>query len=303
MKCLICITGPTAVGKTALSLRLARSYRTEILSGDSRQMYRYMDIGTAKPSLEERAEIPHHFINCLNPDEGYSAGQFEREADQLIQTLFKKHDVLLVTGGSTLYMNALWNGFNDMPDIPPEIRDQLTHEWQNKGLSPLLEELNTVDPQTYQQIDRQNPARIIRALEVFRASGKPISAFRTGRPPKQCAYQLLKIGLMDEREVLYHRINQRVLAMLEAGLEEECRQLLTLGYSPDMRALQAIGYGEIYQYFAGETTKAEAISLIQRNSRRYAKRQLTYYRKFPDIHWFQAGDWEAVDSWIQESLL
>lgn len=303
MKHLISIVGPTAVGKTSLSLRLAQRFTTEIISSDSRQMYRYMDIGTAKPSREELDSVPHHFIDILTPDQVYSAGQFERDADQLIEQLFQKHDVLIVSGGSTLYMNALWHGFNEMPEISPDIRPQLNQEWEEKGLSPLLLELQKVDPVTYEQIDRNNPARVIRALEIFRGSGLPISQFRTGIPPKDRAYRLINIGLEDYREQLYSRIDQRVLNMISDGLEQECQTLLDMGYDPDMRALQAIGYAEIYAFLAGDIDKSEAIRLIQRNSRRYAKRQLTYYRKFDDIQWFRAGDWEVVDKWIQQEIL
>lgn len=299
MKCLITIVGPTAVGKTSLSLRLANLYDTHILSGDSRQMYRFMDIGTAKPTQAELALAPHHFIDCLNPDETYSAGQYERDADQLIDKLFQSHDVLIVAGGSTLYMNALWHGFNQMPEVPIDIRQAVTHQWQHQGLDGLLEELEQVDPHSFAVIDQHNPARVIRAVEFHRATGKPISDFRTGPVPKAKPYQVLKIGLQDERIALYERINQRVLEMIEAGLEQECRKLLQMGYSPDMRSLQSIGYTEMYSYLAGEIPYEEAIRLIQRNSRRYAKRQLTYYRKFSDIKWFQAGAWDAVEQWVE----
>ena len=298
MKRLITIVGPTAVGKTSLSLRLAKRYQTEIISGDSRQMFRHMDIGTAKPTQEEKAQAPHHFIDTLDPSDEYSAGQFERDAEALIDQLFETHDHVIVVGGSTLYMEALWFGFNEMPVIPPEVREDLMQEWEAEGLSPLLEELQRVDPQSYDRVDRNNPMRVIRALEMFRATGTPISQYRTGRIPKQKPYQIVKIGLFDEREVLYERINQRVLMMIEVGLEEECKTLLKMGYSPSLRALQSIGYAEMFAFLAGEIDKEEAIRLVQRNSRRYAKRQLTYYRRFEGVEWFQAGDWEAVERFI-----
>jgi tRNA dimethylallyltransferase len=286
------------VGKTTLSLQLAQRFQTEIISADSRQMYRHLNIGTAKPSLEERAGIPHHFIDSLDPDQPYNAGQFEREAENLIAKLFENHEAVIVAGGSTLYMDALWFGFHDMPAIPPEIRQRLNDSLYTEGLPALLDRLETCDPTTFHSIDQNNPIRVIRALEVFEASGKPISHFRKGRLPKTRPYELIQIGLTEERSTLYERIDQRVLDMIKAGLEAECRQLLEMGYSPEMQALHSIGYQEMFTYFAGHTDRKEAIRRIQRNSRRYAKRQLTYYRRYPEIEWFQAGEFEKIEKWL-----
>ncbi|MEL6844619.1 MAG: tRNA (adenosine(37)-N6)-dimethylallyltransferase MiaA [Bacteroidota bacterium] len=298
MKQLISIIGPTAVGKTALSLKLAKQYQTEIVSTDSRQIYRGMNIGTAKPSSEELAEVSHHFIDHLPPTETYNAGSFEQEADPLLLELHQNSDCVISVGGSTLYINALWNGIDPMPKIPAEVRTQLRDEWDQNGLAVLLEELKEVDPNTYEKIDQQNPVRILRALEVYRASGTPISVFRQQRKIKAKNYQLLKIGLTDDRAALYERINQRVEQMFANGLKQEVEQLLDQGISPEAQSLQSIGYREIVQSLAGKHDLSEAKRLIKRNSRRYAKRQMTWFRRDQEIQWFQAGDDQAVLDWL-----
>lgn len=302
MNTLISIIGPTAAGKTSLSVDLAAKYKTEIISSDSRQMYQFMNIGTAKPTVDERKGIPHHFIDTLMPDQSYNAGEFEREAEALITKLFQHHSVLIVVGGSTLYNNALWYGFNEMPEIDPSIRKALNEEVRTAGLEPLLAELQTNDPETYERIDRQNPVRVIRALEVFRSSGKPISTFRTGPTSKERPYKTIKIGLWDERNVLYERINQRVMDMLDQGLIDEVKELLDRGYAPTLPSLQSIGYQEVISYLLGNIDLDEAIRLIKRNSRRYAKRQLTYFRRYDDIHWFKPDEFERLFSWLKNEL-
>jgi tRNA dimethylallyltransferase len=299
LKKLISIVGPTAVGKTKLSLFLARHFGTEILSTDSRQMYRGMDIGTAKASVAERALVRHHFIDILAPEEEVNAGQFEEMAEQKIAERFEDHDQLITVGGSTLYIGALWQGIDPMPQIPAAVRTKLREAWESQGLEPLLAELERVDPDTYQVIDRRNHTRVLRALEVYRASGKPISFFRKGKQPKPRNYQLVKIGLTDDRERLYARINQRVLEMVEQGLVAEVQGLLNQGIAPEAQAMQSIGYREIVQHLKGALSLDEAIALIQRNSRRYAKRQMTWFRKDEEIRWFKAGADEEVLTWLQ----
>ncbi|WNJ19813.1 tRNA (adenosine(37)-N6)-dimethylallyltransferase MiaA [Pontibacter sp. G13] len=299
---LISIVGPTGVGKTQLSVQLAQHYQTEILSGDSRQMYRKMDIGTAKPTIEERSGIPHHFLDTLDPDQSYSPGQFERDASELLEQLFRTHEVAIMVGGSTLYMESFWYQMNEMPEVPAEVREKLNQEFKESGLGELLEELMRVDPFTYEVVDRANPARIIRALEVYRASGTPISTFRTGRKPKVRPYKIHKIGLTDNRDLLYNRINLRVDQMIESGLEAEVRNLWDAGYQEEDPGIKSIGYQEWYPYFREEYDREEAIRLIKRNSRRYAKRQLTFYRRHEDIEWFQAGQWDTVREWLSEQI-
>lgn len=301
MKYVICIIGPTAVGKSALSLELADRLQAEIISSDSRQMYRYLDIGTAKANEEELGRAKHHFVNSLNPDQEYNAADFEKEAEALIPKLHKASDAVIVVGGSTLYMDALWFGFDEMPEIDPQIRKRLMQEYESTGLELLLKELESVDAVTFSSIDQQNHARVIRALEVYRSSGKPISFYRKGKKPKETSWKYLKIGLTDERALLYKRIDERVLEMIEAGLEEEVEHLLKT-YGPHAPALQSIGYSEMISYLQGEIDRTEAIRLIQRNSRRYAKRQFTWFRRYEDIQWFEAGKREEIWTWLQREM-
>ena len=301
MKYVICIIGPTAVGKSALSLELADRLQAEIISSDSRQMYRYLDIGTAKASEEELSRARHHFVNSLDPDQEYNAADFEKEAEALIHDLHNRSDVVIVVGGSTLYMDALWFGFDEMPQIDPEVRKGLMHEFESQGLESLLKELEKVDAETFASIDQQNHARVIRALEVYRSSGKPISFYRKGKKPKETSWKYLKIGLTDERKLLYERIDERVLEMIEAGLEKEVKSLLET-YGPQAPALQSIGYSEMISYLKGEIDRAEAIRLVQRNSRRYAKRQFTWFRRYEDIQWFEAGKLEEIWNWLQGEM-
>jgi tRNA dimethylallyltransferase len=302
MKTLISIVGPTASGKTALAIRLAMIYETVILSADSRQMYRYMDIGTSKPTPEERKKAKHYFLDILDPDESYSAGRFEADAEALLADLFRTHEVVVVAGGSTLYMDALWNGFDEMPEIPPGIREELNREFQENGLENLLTELAGSDPDTFVAIDKKNPARVIRALEVIRASGLPYSSFRKGRNKKNRTYRLIKIGLQMDRNRLYERINHRVEQMMQAGLPDEVEKLMKMGYSPECKSLQSIGYGELVAHFQGMLTLGKAVAAIQQNSRRYAKRQLTWFRRDPEIRWFDAEKAEEAEAWVRAEL-
>lgn len=303
MKSLISIVGPTAVGKSKLALQLARRYGCPILSCDARQMYQGLNIGTAKPSPSELEEITHLFIDSLSPTDTYNAGKFEEEANQLIKQHFEQHDILLTAGGSTLYMHALWYGIDEMPPISAEVREQLQQKFKQEGLASLQAELREVDAETWARIDQQNPARIIRALEVYHSSGQPISTFRKNTlPTPPQSYNLIAIGLYDERERLYERINQRVDKMMEEGLLEEVKQLLAQEISPETQSLRSIGYQELVAYLQGEYPLEEALRLIKRNSRRYAKRQLTWFRKDPNIKWFEAGDVEAVNAFLSEKL-
>ena len=263
-------------------------------------MYKGLDIGTAKLSHEEREEINHHFIDVLDPAEPYNAGQYEREVEQLLQQLFQEYQLVLVVGGSTLYFRALWEGMDDMPAIPAEIRSEIQSAIAQNGLASLLEELKEVDPETYASIDKQNPARVSRAIEVFRASAKPISSYRKQQKKKNTPYTHVKLGLSPHRELLYSRIDQRVIEMIHAGLVKEVQNLLD-HYSPDAPGLQSIGYKELIDHLKGELSLEEAISLIQRNSRRYAKRQLTYFRRFEDIVWFDPTEEVAFEK-IKESI-
>lgn len=281
-KRLIVILGPTASGKTDVSIQLARKFGSEIISSDSRQIYKEMSIGTAKPSTEELSAVPHHMIGVRSVTEHYSAGQYEHDALETLNRLFEKHDILFLAGGSGMYIDAVCKGMDDLPDADTALRKELTHRAEREGMQPLLEELKRLDPVHYETMDRNNPQRVIRALEVSIQSGRPYSELRTGSH-KQRPFAITKIGINMPREILYDRINRRVDIMIEAGLEKEAKELYGL---KDYNALQTVGYKELFDHFDGKTTLAEAIELIKRNSRRYAKRQMTWFSRDTETKWF-----------------
>ncbi len=281
-KQLITIIGPTAVGKTALGIAFAKAYQTEILSCDSRQFFKEMTIGTAVPSREELEAAPHHFIQNLSIHQEYSVGEFERDAIQLLNQLFEKHDVVIMVGGSALYEKAITHGLDDFPEIPESINQELEQELEKEGLERLVEELQKVDPEYAATVDVSNPRRILRALGIYRSSGKPFSNFRTSTSKKR-NFEVVKIGLEAPREELYERINDRVDLMLKAGLLEEARELLP---HKNLTALKTVGYQELFPYLEYNYSLEEGIRLVKRNSRRFAKRQMTWYRKDPSVTWF-----------------
>ncbi|GGG57086.1 tRNA (adenosine(37)-N6)-dimethylallyltransferase MiaA [Hymenobacter glacieicola] len=279
---LLVVTGPTAVGKTALCVRLAQELQTEIVSADSRQFFRELNIGTAKPTPEEMQGVPHHFINSHSITEEYNAGRFEQDALTLLAELFQRHRVVILTGGSGLYLHAVTEGLDELPAAPPAVREQLRAELEAHGLEPLVAELERLDPVTHARIDRQNPQRVLRALEISRATGQPFSSFH-GATAAPRPFRVVKVALTREREELYQRIDQRMDQMLAAGLEAEARSLYPHRHH---NALQTVGYQELFQYFEGHYDYAEAVRLLKRNSRRYAKRQLTWLRRDPRYQWF-----------------
>ena len=294
-KLLICIVGPTAIGKTALSIKIANHFSTEIISADSRQFYKEMNIGTAVPSLEELAAAPHHFIQNRSISEGYSVGDFERDAILLLDKLFKKHQVLVMVGGSGLYVDAVVKGLNKFPEVSEDIKKNLITEFEAKGLEPLQKELKLKDPTYYEKVDLQNHHRIIRALGVCRAQELPYSSFlRTENTPRN--FKTIFIGLTAERQLIYDRINQRVDLMIEEGLIEEAKLLLQ---HKSLNALQTVGYKELFRYFEGDLSKEQAIEEIKKNSRRFAKRQGTWFRKNDAINWF---DYQTEVSEVIKSI-
>ena len=297
-KTLISIVGPTAIGKTELSIFLAEKLQTEILSADSRQFYKEMHIGTAKPDAEELAAAPHHFIGNLSAEQDYSAGQFEKDALDKLEELFQKHDTIIAIGGSGLYLKALWEGLDDFPEIPKSLRAELTAKYEAEGLEALAEQLKTLDPEFYKSAEIRNPQRVIRALEVTLHSGQPFSYFKKQKAQNR-DFRVLKIGLQMEREALYNRINTRVDKMLEAGLEEEARALYP---KKQLNALQTVGYQEFFDYFDGAISREKAIELIKRNSRRYAKRQITWFRKVEDIHWFSPAEKKQIFAFVSDQI-
>lgn len=281
---LFVVHGPTASGKTNLAVALAKAIDTVIISSDSRQFYREMSIGTAKPDEEEMAGVKHHFIDSLSVDDEYSAGDFEREALSLLTELFKEHEIIIMVGGSGLYADAVIRGFDALPS-DKGIREELIRELDEKGIESLQKELKKRDPEHYKNTDIQNPQRLIRALEVSRISQKPYSSFRSGEP-KERDFEILEIALNRPREKLYQRIEERVDQMMKTGLEAEARALLTKKGLP---ALNTVGYKELFDYFEGRHSKERAIELIKRNTRRFAKRQMTWFRKNKKIHWVAAA--------------
>ncbi len=295
-KYLIVVGGPTASGKTGLGIRLAQHFNTDILSADSRQFYREMNIGTAKPTSEELAQATHHFINNLSVQDTYNVGDYEREAMFLLEKLFKKKDVVIMVGGSGFFIKAVCEGLDEFPDIPAYIRKDLTQLFESEGITPLQNELQSLDPDYYAQVDNQNPKRLMRALEVCRATGKPFSHFH--HQTKQVRpFTPIYIGLDWQREILYDRINRRVDMMLAAGLQEEARTLYPLRH---LTALQTVGYQEWFDFFDNKIDKTEAIRLIKRNSRRYAKRQMTWFRKVEGMMWFEPENVDAIIESIQK---
>ena len=280
---LLTIAGPTAVGKTTVCVQLAWQLGTEVVSADSRQFFRELSIGTAKPTPTEMQGVPHHFIDSHRITEDYSAGRFATDCHVILTELFQKYPIVILTGGSGLYVQAVTDGLDELPSVPPVVRAQLHAELAAHGLPHLVAELATTDPVAHARIDQQNPQRIVRALEITRATGRPFSSFHTtGPPPENPLFRNVKVALTREREELYQRINLRVEHMLAAGLLDEVRGLLPYRHH---HALQTVGYQEIFGYLDGDYDWAEAVRLLQRNTRRYAKRQLTWLRRDPGYAW------------------
>ncbi|MGW9686530.1 tRNA (adenosine(37)-N6)-dimethylallyltransferase MiaA [Flagellimonas sp. 2504JD1-5] len=280
-KILVAIVGPTAIGKTRLGIDLAKHFQTEIISADSRQFFKEMKIGTAVPTAEELKAVPHHFIQHKSIFEPYSVGDFEKEAIGLLDTLFQKKDVVVMVGGSGLYVDAVVKGLDEFPKVDPKTRDFLNQEFKEKGLSYLQEELKSKDPEYFKIVDIENPHRLIRALEVCISANQPYSSFLK-QEKKQRTFNSVYVGIHADRETIYDRINQRVDLMMEAGLLEEAKDLFP---HRNLNALQTVGYRELFEYFDGGITLDFAISEIKKNTRRFAKRQLTWLRKNESILW------------------
>lgn len=297
-KYLISIGGPTAVGKTAFSIKVAKALKTEIISADSRQLYRHMTIGTAKPDANELAAVPHYFIDILEPDTDYNAGQFERDALKLLDQLYQTHQAVVVAGGSGMYMQALERGMDQMPQVPARIREDLNQELNLNGLVSLVDELKKCDPLYWQEVDQQNPARILRALEVCRATGLSYSSFRKQEYPER-PFTTIKIALERPREELYRRIDLRMDQMIEQGLFQEAERLYPYR---QLNALQTVGYQEIFGFLEGKWNREEAIRLLKRNSRRYAKRQLTWFKKDSQVRWFHPDQFDKALAFLYEKM-
>ncbi len=296
-KRLIVVVGPTAVGKTSLCINLAKSLGTQILSADSRQFYKEMDIGTAKPTFHELSQVQHHFINTLSISEAYNIVEFEKDALQKINELFEKHDQLIMTGGSGLYTKIVCDGIDEIPDVDPEIRMSLNKIKEENGLEELVEKLKKLDPVHAKIVDLLNPQRVIRALEVCIGTGNPYSDFMVNNKVDR-PFDIVKIGLELDREALFKRINLRMDLMIEVGLFEEAKSLYKY---KSLNALQTVGYKEIFDYLDGKYDKEEAIRLLKRNSRRFAKRQMTWFKKDKEIKWFQPTAYDEILSYINKN--
>lgn len=281
-KYLISIVGPTAIGKTALSIKLAQQFHTEIISADSRQFFKEMQIGTAAPNEEELAAAKHHFIHHKSINDNYNVGAFEKDALQCLETLFKTKDVVIMVGGSGLYIDAVTKGLDDFPEVDSFIRETLNSDLESKGLAYLQEQLKTLDSVSYNTIAIDNPHRVIRALEICIGTGKPYSSFLNKDKSKR-DFKTITIGLTADRAIIYNRINQRVDMMMDAGLLKEVENLLPHQH---LNALNTVGYKELFNYLNGDWTLDFAVSEIKKNSRRYAKRQLTWFKKDDSILWF-----------------
>lgn len=280
------VAGPTAVGKTEFAVMLAEHLGTEIISADSRQIYREMSIGTAKPSDGQRARVKHHFIDSHSIHENYDAGQYGRDAQTRILEILGRHNEVVLCGGSGLYIKAVCEGFDDLPDVPEEMRAAIRQQYEQEGMTWLQGEVQRADEDFFRSVDRQNPQRLMRALELMRFSQKKMSELRVNKRVEH-DFQVVKIGLRTEREVLYQRIDQRMDQMIADGLFEEAKALYP---HRDKNALQTVGYTEIFGFMEGRYDQTEAIRLLKRNSRHYAKRQLTWFNRDTNINWFKAID-------------
>lgn len=291
---LVIILGPTGVGKTAVAISLAQKFNTSVISADSRQFYKEIPIGTAQPSKEELTAVKHFFIGDRSVSEHVDAGKYAEEAHALLEKEFRKNKILILCGGSGLYINALINGFDPLPDADAVLREELQQLFEQSGIETLQEELRKLDPEFYEEIDQNNPSRLMRAIEVCRLSGKKYSELRVGEK-KSLPFDVLKIGIELPREELYARINQRVDEMMKAGLEEEAKAVLPYR---KQNALQTVGYKELFDYFDGKISKEKAVELIKQHSRNYAKRQMTWWRRDAEIKWFSPDQVSAMEELI-----
>ena len=297
-KTLIVIVGPTGSGKTDLSIGVAQHYACPIISTDSRQFYRGIPIGTAQPTTEELALVEHHFIASHALEDDFNCGAYEVAALARLEELFQRHDVVVAVGGSGLYIKALTEGMDDLPEVDPALRSSLAARLKAEGLEAMAELLRELDPAFYEVVDRKNPARVLRALEVCLTTGKPYSSLRTGVRQKR-EFNIVKIGTQMQRDVLYDRIDRRVDMMITEGLEQEAREVYHLRH---LNSLQTVGYREMFDYFDGKTTREEAIELIKRNSRRYAKRQMTWFRRDEEIAWFSPSEREKILQYLDSKI-
>ena len=300
-KTLIVITGPTAVGKTALCLDIAQYFGIPIINADSRQIYKELKIGTASPTDEQQQLVPHYFVGSLSLNDYYSASLFEQQVLEILDDEFRTHDLALMTGGSMMYIDAVCDGIDDIPTVDDETRETLKKRLADEGLEPLLEELKALDPKYYAIVDRQNPRRVVHGLEICLMTGKTYTSFRkreAGERKKERPFRIVKIGLNRPREELYARINQRVDQMMQDGLLEEAKRLYPMR---QMNALNTVGYKELFDYLDGRWSLEEAVERIKGNTRRYARKQLTWYKKDESIRWFHPDQEKEIIDLISQN--
>ncbi|MDY6800862.1 MAG: tRNA (adenosine(37)-N6)-dimethylallyltransferase MiaA [Bacteroidota bacterium] len=297
-KTLIVILGPTGIGKTDLSIDIARELDTEIISSDSRQIYKELKIGTAVPSNKQLHKVNHHFIGHKSIYDYYNASMFEFEVLDLLEELYKKYNQVIMAGGSGMYINAVCNGIDELPSIDKQLRNDLLQKYLDEGIESLRIQLKMLDPESYQKIDLKNPKRILKALEVTIQTGQPYSSFLT-RPKKERPFHILKIGLQRDRNELYERINKRVDEMVNDGLVEEARRFFN---DRHLNSLNTVGYKELFEHFEGKISLSKAIELIKRNSRHYAKRQMSWFNRDKEISWFHPENKQKIIDFIQNNI-
>jgi tRNA dimethylallyltransferase len=295
---LIVLLGPTGVGKTDVAVDLALRYRCEIISADSRQFYREMRIGTAVPSDEQLRLVKHHFIQSISVEDYYSSSLFERDVLNLLPDIFSRNEIAIMSGGSGLYIDAVCSGIDDIPDIDPEIREKYVKMFKDEGLESLRIALKLADPEHYANVDLKNPKRIMRALEICGSTGRPYSSFLS-KLKRERDFHIIKAGLNRDRKELYERINSRVDEMVISGLEREAADLTRYR---NLNALKCVGYREFFDYFDGKISHEKAIELIKRNSRRYAKRQMTWWDKDKEIRWFHPDQTDEIENFIKSRI-
>ncbi len=298
MNTLIIVLGPTGVGKSDISLQLARRYHSEIVSADSRQFFRELCIGTAVPPAEDLKSVPHHFIQTKSIHDYYNVSEYETEALQLIDRLFENNNPLILAGGSMLYIDTICKGIDDIPTVDPEIRDEVIDWYAKNGMVALRQRLLEVDPEYYRIVDLNNHKRLLHAVEIHQMTGKTFTSFRKNTV-HQRPFRILKIGINQERETLYKRINQRVEQMMAAGLLEEAKSVYSFR---NLNPLNTVGYKELFLYLDGICSLEEAVDLIQRNSRKYARKQLTWFRRDPEIKWFEPQQIQDIIAYIDQEI-
>ena len=298
MDTLIIVLGPTGVGKSDISIQLAKHYHSEIVSADSRQFFRELSIGTAVPSSEDLKIVPHHFIQNKSIHDYYNVSEYETEALRLINNLFVKVNPIILTGGSMLYVDTVCNGIDDIPTVDPEIRDDVIRWYEQNGIEALRQRLLEIDPEYYQIVDLNNPKRLLHAVEIHQMTGQPLTSFQK-KTIKERPFRIIKVGINQDRKVLYDRINQRVLKMMDAGLLEEAK---TVYPYRRLNSLNTVGYKELFSYLDGECNLDEAIDLIQRNTRKYARKQLTWFRRDEKIKWFEPEQIQEIIEFIESQM-